>query len=187
MRWARFRTGGSSGDARVGAERRCAFSPFRLFAFSPFRLFAFSPFRLFAFSPFRLFAFSPFRPFRPFHRFTVSPFHRFIVSSFHRFIDSSIHRFDVSTFRRSTGTLERLGIAAWRHRLACAVRACRSDRSTHALDNAPFPRTNRFTGPKTAVPDGISARADRAATDFTHCYARRSSNDDGIPYTAAVQ
>ncbi|WP_186448648.1 hypothetical protein [Burkholderia sp. MSMB617WGS] len=160
MRWARFRTGGSSGDARVGAERRCAFSPFRLFA---------------------RFTVSPF------HRFIVSSFHRFTVSSFHRFIDSSIHRFTVSTFRRSTGTLERLGIAAWRHRLACAVRACRSDRSTHALDNAPFPRTNRFTGPKTAVQDGISARADRAATDFTHCYARRSSNDDGIPYTAAVQ
>ncbi|ABN87490.1 conserved hypothetical protein [Burkholderia pseudomallei 668] len=32
----------------------------------------------------------------------------------------------------------------------------------------------------------VSRRAIRAATDFTHCYARRSSNVERIPYTAGV-
>ncbi|MBK3337145.1 hypothetical protein GA845_19855 [Burkholderia pseudomallei] len=32
----------------------------------------------------------------------------------------------------------------------------------------------------------VSRRAIRAATDFTHCYARRPSNVERIPYTAGV-
>ncbi|ATF33410.1 hypothetical protein CO709_08835 [Burkholderia thailandensis] len=54
------------------------------------------------------------------------------------------------------------------------VRDARSIRRTRPTTPC-FHRTDRFAAP-----------TDRAATDFTHCYARRSSNDGRIPYTAGV-
>ncbi|MDW9235914.1 hypothetical protein C7S16_6300 [Burkholderia thailandensis] len=59
--------------------------------------------------------------------------------------------------------------------------------SAHAPKTPPFHRTDRFAASATRRPGRVLAPAGHAATDFTHCYARRSSNDERIPYTARVQ